>query len=158
MQQAIRPPMLLAFPNAPLDRSSKHEGTAEEAADGILEPPDGEGIQPIKPLKALQTGRLLALIAGSHEAAGAASAERQSVTGLMVDTVGGWSQMSLSLTAKFMRKQLQGERRGATTDVPCWGAHHTPPLNTQTVMICDTYPLTTRDGASPTTQRSMLMT
>jgi hypothetical protein len=68
--------MLLAFPNAPLERSSKDEGTADEAADGILEPPGGEGLQPIKPLKALQTGRLLALIAGSHEAACAASAER----------------------------------------------------------------------------------
>ena len=77
--------MLLAFPNAPLERSSKDEGTAEEA-DGRLEPPGGEALQPIKALKPLQTGRLLALIAGSHEAACAASAERQSVTGLMVRT------------------------------------------------------------------------
>ncbi len=115
--------MLLAFPNAPWGRSSKHEGTAEEVADGILEPSGGEGLQPIKPLKALQIGPLLALITGSHEAVRAASAERQSVTGLMVDTVGGWSQMPLSLTAKFMRKQCKakGERRGATTDVSRWG-------------------------------------
>jgi hypothetical protein len=89
---------LLAFPNAPLERSPKDEGTAEEA-DGILEVWNRQAeraSQPITPLKPLQTGRLLALIAGSHEAAGAASAGRQSVTGLMVHTiVGGWSQMSL---------------------------------------------------------------
>jgi hypothetical protein len=34
---------VLAFPNAPLERSPKDEGTAEEA-DGILEPPGGEGL------------------------------------------------------------------------------------------------------------------
>jgi hypothetical protein len=78
--------MLLAFPNPPLEGSSKDEGTADEVVE-YLEPPGGEGLQPIKPLRGLQTGRLLALIAGSHEAACATSAERQSVTGLMVDRV-----------------------------------------------------------------------
>ena len=68
--------------------------------------------QPITPLKPLQTGRLLALIAGSHEAAGAASAGRQSVTGLMVHTtVGGWSQMSLSSDCQIHATAVQGERR-----------------------------------------------
>jgi hypothetical protein len=91
MQQAIRPPMLRCswpFPTLPWKDRQKDEGTADEVVE-YLEPPGGEGLQPIKPLRGLQTGRLLALIAGSHEAACATSAERQSVTGLMLDRVVG---------------------------------------------------------------------
>jgi hypothetical protein len=77
MQQAIPPPMLLAVPIPPLEeRSSEDEGTAEAAVE-YWEPPGAKGLRPITLLKTLQTGRLLALIAVSHEAACAASAERQ---------------------------------------------------------------------------------
>jgi hypothetical protein len=111
--------VLWASPIHPLERSSEDEGTAEEAVEAVEWSRQAQRApQPITRLKTLRTGQLLALIAGSHEAACVASAQRRqhhwshgcSVVGLRC------LESDCQIHARAKRSNLQGDGRLMSTE------------------------------------------